>query len=967
MAVISLVARINAQSAEFEKTFSKASQTAAQFEKQYGALASSVSAHQARINKAFQSFSGDKIIAEANEYASAIARVGGAAKLTESEQRRVNASVTEAIAKYRALGQDAPAGLLALAKATQTVAAPTSHANKLFTDLGTQVKATALGFIGAQAVIGGVQTAFRTLTQFVGSSVDSFAAAEAAQQKLTTAMSAQGLASPAAIKQADALSSAFQRTTVYSDDLITEMQALLVQVGNVMPSAMRGALTAATNLASGLGVDLRTATMLVGKAFAGETGTLKRYGIVIDEAKVKAEGMPAVLEAINAKFGGQASAAIETYSGKVQQLTNDWDNFKESVGGAIVLNPTLIALLNLMTKSAGAGGGLAGGLSSFADLGMGQSAGNVVRLLDAYSASINRADKAAKDAVALVKFPEVVADSWKSAIPPSIADTVRGIAAAYKPLTEEQKKSAEAAKKHADAIQQLNACFVDAQRVLIPLTSAQGKLVTHYLSMNLSVSDITAKMKLGTREVQAWATSIEAMNRVTKQAIPLINRWQEDLGRSADHLTPMIRLIDREWPRAIKNVNASLGVVGDFAPKIGNTADSLKDLSLAFSHMSQIAGESFSSITSGLGGVVSAINTAQTAQKSINTGMSAWSDGSKLTGLLSIASGWLAIVGAAAQAGVALRPLLGLRHGKLGDALGTNLDGRQMIRDFAETMGGFRALQTKLVGLGQAEYDRLWKMMNDVGQSNKKQAAEAIAEISTVLSGTPEAIASSTYQTRDDLQKVADKAKAVWDYMVESGKYTAAQIANAFQQSKDAQVTALGETASVASQALKDLDAQITSLQQSIANEAPEEIMGIIEQQTRAQIDAIVQQRDAAQLALDQTANHAVTAAEAAAKAITDTLAAHDFVARIKVYPEYVGFPDGFTFPSVSVPALAHGGIVRRPTLALVGEAGPEAVVPLSKMGNLSRGGENINVTLVMPDGEVLLRQVVKAKRRLGL
>ncbi len=52
---------------------------------------------------------------------------------------------------------------------------------------------------------------------------------------------------------------------------------------------------------------------------------------------------------------------------------------------------------------------------------------------------------------------------------------------------------------------------------------------------------------------------------------------------------------------------------------------------------------------------------------------------------------------------------------------------------------------------------------------------------------------------------------------------------------------------------------------------------------------------------------------------------------------------------SISVPAMAAGGIVTRPTLALVGEAGPEAVVPLSRsVGKYGGAGVNnfyINVT----------------------
>lgn len=44
----------------------------------------------------------------------------------------------------------------------------------------------------------------------------------------------------------------------------------------------------------------------------------------------------------------------------------------------------------------------------------------------------------------------------------------------------------------------------------------------------------------------------------------------------------------------------------------------------------------------------------------------------------------------------------------------------------------------------------------------------------------------------------------------------------------------------------------------------------------------------------------------------------------------------------IRVPAMANGGIVTSPTLALIGEAGPEAVVPLNRAGGM--GGVTINV-----------------------
>ncbi len=57
----------------------------------------------------------------------------------------------------------------------------------------------------------------------------------------------------------------------------------------------------------------------------------------------------------------------------------------------------------------------------------------------------------------------------------------------------------------------------------------------------------------------------------------------------------------------------------------------------------------------------------------------------------------------------------------------------------------------------------------------------------------------------------------------------------------------------------------------------------------------------------------------------------------------------GFNAPQIpNIPLLAEGGIVNSPTLAMIGEAGPEAVIPLSKMNSLGGGG--INITINNPE-----------------
>jgi hypothetical protein len=62
--------------------------------------------------------------------------------------------------------------------------------------------------------------------------------------------------------------------------------------------------------------------------------------------------------------------------------------------------------------------------------------------------------------------------------------------------------------------------------------------------------------------------------------------------------------------------------------------------------------------------------------------------------------------------------------------------------------------------------------------------------------------------------------------------------------------------------------------------------------------------------------------------------------------------------PNIALPriALAEGGIVTGPTSALIGEAGPEAVIPLSKMGSM---GNTYNITINANVADARLGEIV--------
>jgi hypothetical protein len=81
--------------------------------------------------------------------------------------------------------------------------------------------------------------------------------------------------------------------------------------------------------------------------------------------------------------------------------------------------------------------------------------------------------------------------------------------------------------------------------------------------------------------------------------------------------------------------------------------------------------------------------------------------------------------------------------------------------------------------------------------------------------------------------------------------------------------------------------------------------------------------------------------------------------------------PGGDPVPDIpKIPRLAKGGIVTQPTLALIGEAGPEAVVPL-RGRNAGVGGITITVNAGLvstPDqiGQQIIEAIQQAQRRSG-
>lgn len=119
-------------------------------------------------------------------------------------------------------------------------------------------------------------------------------------------------------------------SAVADDYLRPALQQLLTVTNNVAKS--EGLLSTALNVSAGTGKDLQTVTMALSKAYLGNRTALGKLGVPLTKAQLQTMSLVEIQKELNKVYKGAASAAAETYQGKVDALKISIDNFKESVG-----------------------------------------------------------------------------------------------------------------------------------------------------------------------------------------------------------------------------------------------------------------------------------------------------------------------------------------------------------------------------------------------------------------------------------------------------------------------------------------------------------------------------------------------------------------------------------------------------------------------------------------------------------
>tara|TARA_Y100000310_G_C20646590_1_gene796993 strand:+ start:286 stop:1899 length:1614 start_codon:yes stop_codon:yes gene_type:complete len=136
---------------------------------------------------------------------------------------------------------------------------------------------------------------------------------------------------------------ATQRKTNFGDEAQREALRTLITIGGQYEGSL-DALKVATDLAAGANMSLEGASLLLGKALAGEVSSLSRYGIKLDANATKTE----VLAALTKQFGGSAEAAADPMT----QLGNRMGDVGQIIGDVFMpfVDKAAVFLEKLATK-----------------------------------------------------------------------------------------------------------------------------------------------------------------------------------------------------------------------------------------------------------------------------------------------------------------------------------------------------------------------------------------------------------------------------------------------------------------------------------------------------------------------------------------------------------------------------------------------------------------------------------------
>ncbi len=249
-------------------------------------------------------------------------------------------AVSMSAAQLSKTSKDLLTATLANKKAMENVSGATdkaSDSSKKFRDETKKTKDEIDGFSstlqGAYMELGAMGTRLATqLPSAITATIQAFGRQEAAVQKVSEAIRAQGGRVSEVLPIMQNLASEIQRITTYGDEQVLEMQAMASAMG-VNAAQMEGAIRTAIGLSTALGMDVMTATKAASAAVQGKTTALQEYIPALSKCTTEAEKLAEVQKLAASGFA-QAEAGVDTLDGRLKQCANAWGDLQEVVGEA---------------------------------------------------------------------------------------------------------------------------------------------------------------------------------------------------------------------------------------------------------------------------------------------------------------------------------------------------------------------------------------------------------------------------------------------------------------------------------------------------------------------------------------------------------------------------------------------------------------------------------------------------------
>jgi hypothetical protein len=132
------------------------------------------------------------------------------------------------------------------------------------------------------------------------------------------------------------------QVAIDNDKLIPALQQLAQATGNLTDA--QNLLKLSTDVSVASGKDLNVVSSAITKAVNGQFGALNKLGLPLDQNAIKAKDLGKLLKQLAEISAGQASAAANTFEGKLLQLQLKFKQVSEELGKIFI--PVLLQFAN---------------------------------------------------------------------------------------------------------------------------------------------------------------------------------------------------------------------------------------------------------------------------------------------------------------------------------------------------------------------------------------------------------------------------------------------------------------------------------------------------------------------------------------------------------------------------------------------------------------------------------------------